>query len=77
MGEVVAYSTAEEYDVHALQRRLADAGYSAPMYNVLGEAIWVPQWSPRLLITQDQTDLDPGEKVNSRSTGEIFVFESG
>lgn len=79
VGEVVAYSTAEEYDVRALQHRLARAGYSRPMYNVLGEAIWVPEWSSKLLESENTTAQDDaGEKIlPERRTGEVFVFESG
>ncbi|EGG09710.1 uncharacterized protein MELLADRAFT_60797 [Melampsora larici-populina 98AG31] len=79
VGEVVAYSTAEEYDVRALQHRLARAGYSRPMYNILGEAIWIPEWSPRLLESENTTNQDDTNEKNSpeRRTGEVFVFESG
>lgn len=75
-GEVLAYSTAEEYDVRALQRRLADAGYSKPMYNVLGEAIWVPEWSPRLPDSEGSSK-ESEQDVDGILGGEVFVFESG
>ncbi|KAG0144904.1 hypothetical protein CROQUDRAFT_707517 [Cronartium quercuum f. sp. fusiforme G11] len=71
VGEVVAYSTAEEYDVRVLQRRLADAGYSRPMYNVLGEAIWVPEWSPKSVASESSAQSE------QPLAGEVFVFESG
>ncbi|KAH9443911.1 hypothetical protein MJO28_013780 [Puccinia striiformis f. sp. tritici] len=74
IGEVIAYSTAEEYDLRTLPKHLDEAGYpgSTRMFNVLGEAIWLPQWPPSSSSDSQNLTTDPTDR-----TGEIFVFESG
>ncbi|KAA1105252.1 hypothetical protein PGTUg99_020803 [Puccinia graminis f. sp. tritici] len=75
IGKVIAYSTAEEYDLRTLPKRLDEAGYprSTRMFNVLGEAIWLPQWPPPC----SSPDSPPATKDPINRNGEIFVFESG
>ncbi|OAV86183.1 hypothetical protein PTTG_05552 [Puccinia triticina 1-1 BBBD Race 1] len=74
LGKVIAYSTAEEYDLRRLPKHLDEAGYprSTRMFNVLGEAIWLPQWPP----SSPSADSHPAKDPIDRH-GEIFVFESG
>ncbi|PLW07271.1 hypothetical protein PCANC_22194 [Puccinia coronata f. sp. avenae] len=73
IGKVIAYSTAEEYDLRTLPKHLDEAGYhgSTKMFNVLGEAIWLPQWPPSSAVDS------PPSKDSITRNGEIFVFESG
>jgi len=73
IGQVIAYSTAEEYDLRSLPKHLDEAGYngSTKMFNVLGEAIWLPHWPPSS-SSDSPTSLD-----TTNRNGEIFVFESG
>ncbi|MBW0491604.1 hypothetical protein O181_031319 [Austropuccinia psidii MF-1] len=75
IGQVLAYSTAEEYDLGALHQRMAEAGQcEMAMFNVLGEAIWIPKWSPRFLPDKQSSQNEPHP---DNDHGEIFVFESG
>ncbi|KAI8450731.1 hypothetical protein BY996DRAFT_6432375 [Phakopsora pachyrhizi] len=73
-GQVVAYSTAEEYNVRALHRRLTQAGYNGPIFNVLGEAIWIPDWHP-VQSKVSQTSNSKSSPMIRKS--EVFIFESG
>ncbi|SGZ25870.1 BQ5605_C024g09787 [Microbotryum silenes-dioicae] len=64
-GLVVALTSAEHYDTVALVKSLQSLGLLDRAINLLGEAVYLPQWSP------------PSLDGHPKETGQIFVFESG
>lgn len=47
---MIAYATAEEYDIKALQARLESQAADRTVWNLLGEAIWVPSNEGELFV---------------------------
>lgn len=70
-GKVIALCTAEAYDTPSLLQGLQTLGLlegtsGNGAVNLMGEAIYIPRWSPI-----------PSTATESPEVGEIFIFESG
>ncbi|SCV70410.1 BQ2448_1804 [Microbotryum intermedium] len=64
-GLVVALASAEHYDTVALVKSLQSLGLLDRAINLMGEAVYLPNWSP------------PTTNGQEKETGQVFVFESG
>lgn len=60
-GQAVALTSAERYDTPTLLKGLQALGLLDQAVNLLGEAIFLPRWSP----------------AAGQDAGEVFIFESG
>lgn len=65
-GKAIALSTAESYNIPSLAKTLSLLNINA--INLLGEAIYLPKWSPETITSTYSMEVE---------VGEIFVFESG
>ncbi|GAA98359.1 hypothetical protein E5Q_05045 [Mixia osmundae IAM 14324] len=71
-GLAIAFTSAEEYDIDALRTILWESGLlgrgdDKDAVNLMGEAVYLPQWPLR----------DTPSIAQTEQSGEVFIFENG
>ncbi|GAA6060563.1 hypothetical protein JCM10212_006798 [Sporobolomyces blumeae] len=76
-GKAIALTTAQGYDTSVLLKGLEDLGLLQGAVNLLGEAIFLPRWSPDSVAPSHDGGEPLGSEEQGSEVGEVFIFESG